>query len=475
MRTKEEQEAINKACKYHPETKKELQELVDDPKVYLGDIDTSQITDMSDLFAFSNRTDFSGIEKWNTSNVTDMGNMFEECTNFNQPLNNWDVSNVTSMRAMFANCVDFNQDISSWDVANVTDMSGMFAICTSFNQPLDNWDVSSVYEMSDMFFGCEEFNQPLNDWNVREDCDIYRMFTNTSQTYENVKDSFSEEQLLDSGSEKIIKALNNEKEYIEEKITNFLVKLNNQKEQADMDKSNSKQNGEHEIMNVNVDEITTALISQDFSLDNLEPAKQYVGQVDTNDLTRAVGRALIYQQNQDWLENGVEDELKDLVNDLSVSDAVLFAQQLDDYFEVYRTEDLQGDFSDLSTYDILLKFGDIDLNEPFYEFNGYGNAISLSEDDVKERVRDFLLEQVDSQSLEDILGALDYSCLSDLKAQYEGIADANRDALEYEDYELLDNQIDDGDFLESTEVEEVVEKLKQAQKQVAEKSNSRGR
>ena len=264
-------------------------------------------------------------------------------------------------------------------------------------------------------------------------------------------------------------------EHIEEKITNFLVKLNNQKEQADMDKSNSKQNGEHKIMNVNVDEITTALISQDFSLDNLEPAKQYVGQVDTNDLTRAVGRALIYQQNQDWLENGVEDELKDLVNDLSVSDAVFFAQQLDDYFEVYRTEDLQGDFSGLSTYDILFKFGDIDLNEPFYEFNGYGNAVSLSEDDVKERVSDFLLEQVDSQSLEDILDALDSSNLSDLKAQYEGIADANRDALEYEDYELLDNQIDDGDFLESTEVEEVVEKLKQAQKQVAEKSNSRGR
>ena len=175
------------------------------------------------------------------------------------------------------------------------------------------------------------------------------------------------------------------------------------------------------------------------------------------------------------------DELKDLVNDLSVSDAVLFAQQLD-YYEVYRTEDLQGDFSGLSTYDILLKFGDIDLKEPFYEFNGYGNAVSLSEYDVKERVSDFLLEQVDSQSLEDILGALDSilvaldsSNLSDLKAQYEGIADANRDALEYEDYELLDNQIDDGDFLESTEVEEVVEKLKQAQKQVAEKSNSRGR
>ena len=116
---------------------------------------------------------------------------------------------------MFSGCESFNQDISSCDVANVTDMSGMFAICTSFNQPLDNWDVSYVCEMSDMFYGCEEFNQPLNDWNVREDCDIYRMFTNTSQTYENVKDSFSEEQLLDRGSEKIIEALNNKKEQVE--------------------------------------------------------------------------------------------------------------------------------------------------------------------------------------------------------------------------------------------------------------------
>ena len=47
-----------------------------------------------------------------------------------------------------------------------------------------------------MFAHCEKFNQPLNDWNVRENCDTDGMFFNSSQTYENVKDCFSEEHLL---------------------------------------------------------------------------------------------------------------------------------------------------------------------------------------------------------------------------------------------------------------------------------------
>ena len=64
--------------KYKPSTKTELQELVKDESVYLGDIDTSLITDMSNLFDRSNvyRRDFSGIESWDVSNVTDMSYMF---------------------------------------------------------------------------------------------------------------------------------------------------------------------------------------------------------------------------------------------------------------------------------------------------------------------------------------------------------------------------------------------------------------
>ena len=58
--------------KYQPKTKGELKALCDDETIHLGDIDTSLITDMSELFKGSSRNDFSGIENWDISNVMDM-------------------------------------------------------------------------------------------------------------------------------------------------------------------------------------------------------------------------------------------------------------------------------------------------------------------------------------------------------------------------------------------------------------------
>ena len=53
--------------KFQPKTKEELKELVDNLEINLGDIDTSLITDMSDLFNSTDRKDFSGIEAWDVS------------------------------------------------------------------------------------------------------------------------------------------------------------------------------------------------------------------------------------------------------------------------------------------------------------------------------------------------------------------------------------------------------------------------
>lgn len=78
--------------KYKPETKDDLKELVDDLSINLGDIDTSLITDMRGLFSNTARTDFSGIENWDVSNVTDMSVMFLEAKNFNQDISSWDES-----------------------------------------------------------------------------------------------------------------------------------------------------------------------------------------------------------------------------------------------------------------------------------------------------------------------------------------------------------------------------------------------
>ena len=103
---------INKNSKivynYHPKTKDELKDIIDQRIEYKGikcdlnDIDTSNIIDMSNLFAYS---DFSGdISRWNVSNVTNMNSMFYG-SKFNGDISNWDVSNVTSMIDMFCNSV----------------------------------------------------------------------------------------------------------------------------------------------------------------------------------------------------------------------------------------------------------------------------------------------------------------------------------------------------------------------------------
>ena len=169
-------------AKYAPKTRVELQELIKNESINLGDIDVSGITDMSNLFYKDEdcneikRKDFSGIESWDVSNVTNMSGMFFWCKSFNKPIGNWNVSNVTDMSGMFSRCGAFNQSLENWNVSNVTDMSYMFNWCSAFNQSLGNWDVSNVTDMSGMFFGCKSFNKPIGNWNVSNVTDMSGMF-----------------------------------------------------------------------------------------------------------------------------------------------------------------------------------------------------------------------------------------------------------------------------------------------------------
>jgi surface protein len=137
--------------------------------------DTSEITDMEELF--HGLEDFNEpIGSWDVSKVTNMEGMFAGATTFNQPIGSWNVSKVTNMRGMFWGATAFNQPIGSWDVSKVTDMYGMFAEATAFNQPIGSWDVSKVTNMGWMFHGAEAFNQPIGSWDVSNVTDMIHMF-----------------------------------------------------------------------------------------------------------------------------------------------------------------------------------------------------------------------------------------------------------------------------------------------------------
>ncbi len=142
---------------------------------HISDWDVSRISDMSQLF--QGLTLFNDdISQWNTSNCVSMKGMFAHCHTFNQPLNGWDVSRVKNMDFMFYNTTSFNQPLSIWNTSSVLTMSSMFEHAKSFNKPIDKWDVSNVKDMSKMFEETIVFNQPLNSWYVGNVVNMKRMF-----------------------------------------------------------------------------------------------------------------------------------------------------------------------------------------------------------------------------------------------------------------------------------------------------------
>ena len=181
--------------KYKPQTKEELKKLVEDESIYLGDIDTSLITDMSNLFHESLRKDFKGIEKWDTSNVKDMHNMFTDAVYFNHNIEKWNVSKVENMNGMFSQAKNFNQPLDKWDTSNVKTMQLMFNGCINFNQDLNSWNTSNVENMHGMFYDTKNFNQPLNNWKVNKVIDMSEMFSKSGFQYYDSLDDWNIESL----------------------------------------------------------------------------------------------------------------------------------------------------------------------------------------------------------------------------------------------------------------------------------------
>ena len=140
----------------------------------IGDWDTSKVSNMSGMFAWA--TSFNRpIGDWDTSNVTDMSKMFAEAISFNQPIGNWDTSKVTSMGGMFRDAYSFNQPIGNWNTSNVIDMEEMFSWATSFNQPICKWNTSNVEYMRKMFVMAKSFNQPIGNWDTSKVRDMSGM------------------------------------------------------------------------------------------------------------------------------------------------------------------------------------------------------------------------------------------------------------------------------------------------------------
>ena len=109
----------------------------------------------------SNIIPYSTIEAFfkgsNTSNVTNMYEMFDDCYSLTSlDLSNFDTSNVTNMLGMFSNCSSLaSLDLGGWDTSNVTNTGGMFNGCSSLTSlTLSGWVISDATNTTDMFYAC---------------------------------------------------------------------------------------------------------------------------------------------------------------------------------------------------------------------------------------------------------------------------------------------------------------------------------
>lgn len=120
----------------------------------LENIDTSNVTDMSYMFAFCQRVQSIDVSRFDTSNVTNMSSMFSNCKNVQSlAVSNWNTSKVTTMDGMFLHCEGLTAlDLSNFNTSAVTDMENMFGYCRALTSlDLSSFDTSNVTDMSTMF------------------------------------------------------------------------------------------------------------------------------------------------------------------------------------------------------------------------------------------------------------------------------------------------------------------------------------
>ena len=120
-------------------------------------LNTSQVTDMHNMFYncyHLQTTDFSGFD---TRKVKDMSNMFYNCGSLKSlDISNFNTSEVTDMRNMFYHCIGLTSlDLSHFNTSKVSIMISMFQLCSNLlSVNLSGWDTRNVGSMDHMFEKC---------------------------------------------------------------------------------------------------------------------------------------------------------------------------------------------------------------------------------------------------------------------------------------------------------------------------------
>ena len=172
-------------------------------KLILDNVNTSQVTNMSNMFGKGFSIPLLDLSSFDTSNVTNMSNMFEgisgvqslDLSNFNTKqvtkvnemlngantityldLSNWDLSGLSSYPNMFSG----NRNLATINMTNFIfpqDCSNFFEYMTIENLDLTNSDTSHTTNMYQMFYGAANLiSLDLSSWDTSHVNDVTKIF-----------------------------------------------------------------------------------------------------------------------------------------------------------------------------------------------------------------------------------------------------------------------------------------------------------
>ena len=167
-------------------------------KIDFHSTNTSNISNMKNMFSSCKATSLD-LSSFNTSNVIEMASMFEDCHATSLDLRSFDTSNVESMHGIFWDCYATSLDLSNFDTSNIKNMGSMFTMCHATSLDLSSFDTSNVVNMRYMFWRCQAISIDLSSFDTSNVANMRYMFDEYKGTIKSIDDRL----LLEYGSRRL--------------------------------------------------------------------------------------------------------------------------------------------------------------------------------------------------------------------------------------------------------------------------------
>lgn len=148
--------------------------------------DTSAVTSMNNMFGDNDSLTSLDLSSWNVSKVESFDTMFYRMKSLSSiNLSGWNTSSAISMMSMFDTATKLTtiKGLTNFNTSNVTSFESMFRMTTSLTSiDVTGWNTSKVTDMSDMFVSTLSLNtlKGVDSFDTRELTDANSMFSNTN-------------------------------------------------------------------------------------------------------------------------------------------------------------------------------------------------------------------------------------------------------------------------------------------------------